>query len=138
MPALFRGLAAPADWIQAALRGKAHRGRSQMHGLLHNHVAVVTGAGSGIGHAIVLGFAREGAALAVLDINGEAAAKTVAEIRAAGGKARDFALDVTDRMACRNVAALRRRWQAKSGLPRSWSTMPASIAAMPLPAIPTP
>jgi NAD(P)-dependent dehydrogenase (short-subunit alcohol dehydrogenase family) len=58
-----------------------------------------------IGHAIALGFAREGAALAVLDINGEAAAKTVAEIRAAGGKAHDFALDVTDRMACRNVAA---------------------------------
>jgi 3-oxoacyl-[acyl-carrier protein] reductase len=76
-----------------------------MPGLLHNHVAVVTGAGSGIGHAIAFGFAREDATLAVLDIDGEAAAKTAAEIRAAGGTAHDFALDVTDRMACRNVAA---------------------------------
>ena len=50
-----------------------------MPGLLHNHIAVVTGAGSGIGRAIALGFAREGAHVAVLDINGETAAKTAAE-----------------------------------------------------------
>ncbi|SRR5277367_6621010 len=76
-----------------------------MPGLLHNHIAVVTGAGSGIGRAIAQGYAREGAALAVLDINGEAAAKTAQEIRDAGGKAQAFTLDVTDRMACREVAA---------------------------------
>jgi 3-oxoacyl-[acyl-carrier protein] reductase len=76
-----------------------------MPGLLHSHIAVVTGAGSGIGHAIAAGFAREGAQVAVLDINGEAAAKTAAEIRGAGGKAQHFTLDVTDRMACRAVAA---------------------------------
>jgi 3-oxoacyl-[acyl-carrier protein] reductase len=76
-----------------------------MPGLLHNHIAAVTGAGSGIGRAIALGFAREGATLAVLDINGETAAKTAADIGAAGGKAQAFALDVTDRMACRAIAA---------------------------------
>ena len=76
-----------------------------MPGLLQNHVAVVTGSGSGIGRAIALGYAREGAKLAVLDINGEAAAKTAADIRDAGGKAQHFTLDVTDRMACRAVAA---------------------------------
>jgi len=53
--------------------------------------------GSGIGRAIALGYAREGAELAVLDINGEAAAKTAADIRGAGGKAQHFTLDVTDR-----------------------------------------
>ena len=42
-----------------------------MPGLLQNHIAVVTGSGSGIGRGIALGFAREGAELAVLDINGE-------------------------------------------------------------------
>jgi NAD(P)-dependent dehydrogenase (short-subunit alcohol dehydrogenase family) len=76
-----------------------------MPGLLQNHIAVVTGAGSGIGRAIALGFAREGAALAVLDINGAAAAATANDIRAAGGKAQPFTLDVTDRLACREIAA---------------------------------
>ena len=75
-----------------------------MPGLLEHHIAAVTGAGSGIGRAIALGFAREGASLAVLDINGEAAEKTAADIRAAGGSARSFTLDVTDRAACRLVA----------------------------------
>jgi NAD(P)-dependent dehydrogenase (short-subunit alcohol dehydrogenase family) len=74
-----------------------------MPGLLRDHIAVVTGAGSGIGRAIALGFAREGATLAVLDI--ETAAKTVADIHADGGRAQAFALDITDRLACRDVAA---------------------------------
>jgi NAD(P)-dependent dehydrogenase (short-subunit alcohol dehydrogenase family) len=73
--------------------------------LLQNHIAAVTGAASGIGRAIALGFAREGAQVAVLDINGEAAAGAAAEIRNAGGKAQDFTLDVTDHAACRAVAA---------------------------------
>jgi NAD(P)-dependent dehydrogenase (short-subunit alcohol dehydrogenase family) len=76
-----------------------------MPGLLQNHVAVVTGAASGIGRAIALGFAREGAQVAVLDVNGEGAAKTAAEIGAAGGKAQAFTHDVSDRNACRTVAA---------------------------------
>jgi 3-oxoacyl-[acyl-carrier protein] reductase len=76
-----------------------------MPGLLQNHVAVVTGSGSGIGRAIALGYAREGAKLAVLDINGAAVAKTAADIRDAGGVAQHFTLDVTDRMACREIAA---------------------------------
>ncbi len=41
-----------------------------MPGLLQNHIAAVTGSGSGIGRAIALGYAREGAQVAVLDING--------------------------------------------------------------------
>ena len=40
-----------------------------MPGLLQNHIAVVTGAGSGIGRAIALGYAREGAAVVLLDMN---------------------------------------------------------------------
>src|SRR5580704_5196799 len=76
-----------------------------MPGLLHNHIAAVTGAGSGIGRAIALGFAKEGAVVVALDINAETAAKTAADIGAAGGKAHAFALDVTDRAACRAVAA---------------------------------
>lgn len=51
------------------------------------HVAVVTGAGSGIGRASALAFAREGAAVVVSDINAERAETVAAEIRQAGGSA---------------------------------------------------
>src|SRR5262245_29030990 len=75
-----------------------------MPGLLQNHIAAVTGAASGIGRAIALGFAREGARVVVLDVNGEAATATAKEINAAGGAAQHFVLDVTDREACRTIA----------------------------------
>lgn len=76
-----------------------------MPGLLQNHIAVVTGAGSGIGRAIAQGFAREGATVAALDIDGATAAKAATEINGAGGVAHAFTLDVRDRTACRDVAA---------------------------------
>jgi 3-oxoacyl-[acyl-carrier protein] reductase len=76
-----------------------------MAGLLQNHIAVVTGAGSGIGRAIAAGFARDGARVAATDVNGDAAEETAAAIRKAGGEAQSFALDVTDRASCRALAA---------------------------------
>jgi NAD(P)-dependent dehydrogenase (short-subunit alcohol dehydrogenase family) len=76
-----------------------------MPALLKNHIAVITGAGSGIGRAIAVGYAHEGAQVLVLDINGETAAKTAADIRAGSGKAQHFTLDVTDRAACHATAA---------------------------------
>jgi NAD(P)-dependent dehydrogenase (short-subunit alcohol dehydrogenase family) len=76
-----------------------------MPGLLQNHIAVVTGAGSGIGRGIAQGYAREGAQVVATDINGESAAATAADIGKAGGKAHHFTLDVTDRAACRAMAA---------------------------------
>src|SRR5262245_9503885 len=76
-----------------------------MTGLLEGRIAVVTGGGSGIGRAIAQGYAREGAQVAVLDANGEAAAETAKAITAAGGKAWSFKLDVTERDKCREVAA---------------------------------
>jgi NAD(P)-dependent dehydrogenase (short-subunit alcohol dehydrogenase family) len=76
-----------------------------MTALLQGHIAVVTGGGSGIGEAIALGYAKEGAHVVVLDINAETAAATAKSIQAAGGKSASFKLDVTDREACRAVAA---------------------------------
>src|SRR6195256_5929236 len=72
--------------------------------LLRNHIAVVTGAASGIGRAIALGYAREGAQVALLDQNEKAAAEAAQEIRDTGGQAESFALDVTRREDCVAVA----------------------------------
>ena len=72
--------------------------------LLERHIAVVTGAASGIGRAIASGFAREGAQVVLLDINEKAAEQAAAEIRDAGGEAVSFKLDVTLREDCVAVA----------------------------------
>jgi NAD(P)-dependent dehydrogenase (short-subunit alcohol dehydrogenase family) len=68
--------------------------------LLENHIAVITGAGSGIGRAIAAGYAREGARVVLLDVDASAAAEAAKEIRDGGGKADSFALDVTRREDC--------------------------------------
>jgi NAD(P)-dependent dehydrogenase (short-subunit alcohol dehydrogenase family) len=72
--------------------------------LLENHIAVVTGAASGIGRAIAAGFAREGAHMVLLDIDEKALAEAASEIRSAGGRADSLALDVTRREDCIAVA----------------------------------
>jgi NAD(P)-dependent dehydrogenase (short-subunit alcohol dehydrogenase family) len=59
-------------------------------------VSLVTGAGSGIGQAIALLFARQGAFVWVADRDMTAGESTVAAIRAAGGKAEAIAVDVSD------------------------------------------
>jgi len=59
-------------------------------------VVLATGGGSGIGAETSRMFAAEGAAVAVIDINGEAAEKVAGEIRTAGGLAEAFECDVSD------------------------------------------
>jgi len=65
-------------------------------GRLAGHVTLITGAGSGIGRATALAFAREGADVAVADIDVRAAEATVELIDAEGGRGSSFAVDVTD------------------------------------------
>jgi NAD(P)-dependent dehydrogenase (short-subunit alcohol dehydrogenase family) len=72
--------------------------------LLKSKVAVVTGAGSGMGRAGSLTFAAAGAHVHVVDLSAEAARETVAEIEAAGGRATATALDVRDLDALRAFA----------------------------------
>jgi NAD(P)-dependent dehydrogenase (short-subunit alcohol dehydrogenase family) len=72
--------------------------------LLENDIAVVTGAGSGIGRAIAEGFAREGARVVLLDIDEAAASDTAQGITKAGGRADAFRLDVSRREDCADVA----------------------------------
>jgi NAD(P)-dependent dehydrogenase (short-subunit alcohol dehydrogenase family) len=62
-------------------------------------IAVVTGAGSGIGLGIARRLARDGAQVAVFDLNGDAAKAAAESIEQAGGTAIGVPADVTDRAA---------------------------------------
>ena len=62
---------------------------------LKEKTVIVTGGGAGIGRAAAVAFAREGAAVAVADINAPAAEETVAMITAAGGQAFWLKTDVS-------------------------------------------
>jgi len=66
-----------------------------MSKFLNGKVALVTGAGSGIGKAIALALSRNGALLAVADINQKGVEDTVAEIKESGGQAIAFKVDVS-------------------------------------------
>ena len=64
---------------------------------LKDKVAIITGAGQGIGQATAMKFAREGARVAVCDINRASVDDTVATIVANGGEALGYTIDVTDK-----------------------------------------
>jgi 3-hydroxybutyrate dehydrogenase len=72
---------------------------------LKDKVAIVTGAASGIGKEIALTYAREGAKVAIADMNKGAADATANEIRAGGGQAMGVAMDVTDEKAVNDGVA---------------------------------
>ena len=63
---------------------------------LEGKVAIITGAASGIGKDIAVVFAREGAKVAIADLNQTAADATAREIDSSGKRAVGLAMDVTD------------------------------------------
>jgi 3-oxoacyl-[acyl-carrier protein] reductase len=70
---------------------------------LAGRVALVTGAGSGLGREIALTFAREGAKVAINDIRRDGAEGVAQEIRAAGGEAMTLIADVSDSVEVRAI-----------------------------------
>lgn len=74
-------------------------------GRISGKVALLVGAGSGIGEAAAHLFAREGAAVAVADIRADAARAVAQAVQEAGGKAAAFAVDVTSDESVRGAVA---------------------------------
>jgi NAD(P)-dependent dehydrogenase (short-subunit alcohol dehydrogenase family) len=70
---------------------------------LHDKVALITGAGSGIGRAAALLWASEGASVVVADVNDAAGQAVVAELRAAGGQAIYVHADVSQAADAENM-----------------------------------
>jgi 3-oxoacyl-[acyl-carrier protein] reductase len=79
---------------------------------LKGKVSIITGAGQGIGRATAVKFAKEGAKVAVCDINVEAATETAKLVTDAGGEAISFSIDVTDK---KTIAAMIEGVMAKWG-----------------------
>ena len=63
---------------------------------LKGKTAVITGGGSGIGKAIAVLFAKQGASIHIIELNAGAAAETVAEIKKEGGEATAYGCDVSN------------------------------------------
>jgi NAD(P)-dependent dehydrogenase (short-subunit alcohol dehydrogenase family) len=66
-------------------------------GRLQNKVAIVSGAGRGLGRGIALALAREGAAICIAELDRDSGRRTAAEIEAFGGRAVAVTTDVRDR-----------------------------------------
>jgi NAD(P)-dependent dehydrogenase (short-subunit alcohol dehydrogenase family) len=73
--------------------------------LLNGRLAFITGAGQGNGRALALGLAQAGARVIVTDMNAGTVEQTAQAVRAEGGEAWAFVLDVTSPEACKALAA---------------------------------
>jgi 3-oxoacyl-[acyl-carrier protein] reductase len=102
-------------------------------GRLDGLVAVITGAGSGIGRASAVAFAAEGASVLAADLNADSAAETARQVAAGGANADSVAVDVTraDQVESMLQAAVDRFGHLdvlfnNAGLPQSFTPFEAS------------
>ena len=72
---------------------------------LEGKVAIITGGASGMGRAVALGYADEGADIVIADLNQDAAQSVVDEVEAKGRRGLAVRFDVTDPQACKSLVA---------------------------------
>jgi NAD(P)-dependent dehydrogenase (short-subunit alcohol dehydrogenase family) len=94
-PAWAESLLRPLALLSYLPDGTLAYGETEMAGILDGKVALITGAGSGIGRATAKIFAREGARLVLVDVVAEAAQETLEAARQAGAKAICLTADVS-------------------------------------------
>jgi NAD(P)-dependent dehydrogenase (short-subunit alcohol dehydrogenase family) len=96
---------------------------------MQGKIGLVTAAASGMGRAGAIRFAREGAAVGVVDIDAAGVAAVVKEIEMAGGKAKGIVADLTQDEECRRI--VRETASAFGGLDFAWNHVghpgPASV-----------
>src|ERR1043166_3855824 len=73
--------------------------------LLDGKVAIITGAGQGIGRALARGLAAEGAKVVVAELNAENGARVAGDIESAGNIAQSVATDVSNEASVQNMVA---------------------------------
>lgn len=98
-----------------------------MENSLHNKVAIVTGAGQGVGAAIAQALAAAGVRVAVNDLNPDRAERTAVSIREAGGQAISVAADVANKFQCVHIVeTTRAAWGQLDILVNNAAIMPQS------------
>src|SRR3989442_2208254 len=96
-------------WLPSTRRSPTGNARGTSRGSdshpmrLKDKVALITGAGSGIGRQAALLFSRKGAAVLVVDVNGAGSNETVAMVKQAGGRAAYCTADVSKAGDCQNM-----------------------------------
>ena len=99
---------------------------------LKDKIGIVTAAGSGMGRAGAIRFAREGASVGVVDVEAASVAAVVEEIVAAGGKAKGIVADLREDESARRI--VRETANAFGGLDFVWNHLghpgPASVEGL--------